>query len=189
MTVLPLELADLRGVGTFAQQALTKVGPGPIDYLFLNAVISDGTGDKPNPRGSRWSEAYVVNHLSQHYLTHLLRNKLVESGSRLVFVSSGAVRMVSDPSVLDADLLAGSGKGGATTYPQTKFVNFLAAQWWRRELAGQCSVVAVSPGLIPNTGLGRGAGFKLEMSMPDAKTVPEGEWQPTIVVVSRATQC
>lgn len=29
---------------------------------------------------------------------HLLREKLVESKSRIVFVSSGAVRRVSDPS-------------------------------------------------------------------------------------------
>lgn len=174
MTVLPLELADLRGVRTFAQQALDKIGRDPVDYLVLNAGISDGAGDGPNPRGSRWCEAHVVNHLSQHYLTHLLREKLVASASRVVFVSSGAVRMVKDPSVLDADLLAGSGRPSSTTYPQTKFVNFLAAQWWRRALAGQCDVVAVSPGLIPNTGLGRGSGMKLEMSMPDAKTVPEG---------------
>ena len=34
--------------------------------------------------------------LAQHYLLHLLRDKLVESHSRIVVVSSGAVRRVDD---------------------------------------------------------------------------------------------
>lgn len=36
--------------------------------------------------------------VAQHYLTHLFREKLVESKSRVVVVSSGAIRRVSDPS-------------------------------------------------------------------------------------------
>lgn len=36
--------------------------------------------------------------IAQHYLTHLMREKLVESKSRIVFVSSGAIRRVTDPS-------------------------------------------------------------------------------------------
>lgn len=62
VTVLPLELSDLRGVRTFAQQALQKIGQGKIDYLFLNAAISNGA-DKPGPHGSKWCEPYIVNHL------------------------------------------------------------------------------------------------------------------------------
>jgi hypothetical protein len=34
--------------------------------------------------------------------------------------------------------------------------------------------MAVSPGLIPGTGLGRYSDMKLPVDMPDAKTVPEG---------------
>lgn len=34
--------------------------------------------------------------IAQHYLTHLLREKLVESKSRVVIVSSGALRRVTD---------------------------------------------------------------------------------------------
>ena len=36
--------------------------------------------------------------IAQHYLTHLLREKLEASRSRIVVVSSGAVRGVKDPS-------------------------------------------------------------------------------------------
>ena len=35
---------------------------------------------------------------AQHYLMHLLRPKLEESKTRVVFVSSGGVRLVKDPS-------------------------------------------------------------------------------------------
>ena len=76
---------------------------------------------------------------------------------------------------LDKDLKAGSGADSRTIYSETKFVQLLGAHWWRRQLQGQCTVVAVSPGLIPGTGIGRGAGMKLTMDMPDAKTVPEGK--------------
>lgn len=38
---------------------------------------------------------------AQHYLVHLLREKLEASQSRLVVVSSGAIRNVSDTSTYD----------------------------------------------------------------------------------------
>lgn len=115
-----------------------------------------------------------MNFVAQHYLVHLLREKLVESKSRIVFVSSGAVRQVENPTDLDSALLGGAGVSGMTVYPATKFVQLLGAHWWRRQLAGQCAVVAVSPGLIPGTGLGRGARFQMPPNLPDAKSVPEG---------------
>ncbi|KPM40289.1 hypothetical protein AK830_g6278 [Neonectria ditissima] len=173
VTVLPLDLSDLKGVKSFAEQTLAKLGQSKIDYLLLNAGISNSAAE-PGPNGSKWCEAYIVNHLSQHYLVHLLREKLVESKSRIVFVSSGAIRNVPDTSVLDKELLGGSGVSGMSTYPQTKFTQLLGAHWWRRQLAGTNEIVAVSPGLIPNTGIGRGSGMKLTVDMPDAKSVPEG---------------
>lgn len=76
---------------------------------------------------------------------------------------------------MDTDLKAGAGADGKTVYCQTKFAQYLGAQWWRRELSGTNTVVAVSPGLIPGSGLGRGSGVNGSMDMPDAKTVPEGK--------------
>lgn len=173
VNVFPLELSDLKGVKSFAEQTLAKLGKSKIDYLLLNAAISNGATE-PGPNGSKWCESYIVNHLSQHYLIHLLREKLVESKSRIIVVSSGAVRNVPDPSVLDADLRSTSGVAGTKIYCETKFTQLLGAHWWRRQLAGQCDVVAVSPGLIPGTGISRGHGLKITMDMSDAKTVSEG---------------
>ncbi|KAM7215250.1 WW domain-containing oxidoreductase [Rhypophila decipiens] len=179
LTVLPLELSDLKATRTFAQRTLDQLDKNnlKLDYLFLNAGITNGTELEEKgkgPGGSKWCEGLVVNHLSQHYLIHLLKDKLVESKARIVVVSSGAVRRVQDTTVLDEHLKAGSGVSGMDIYSETKFVQLLGAHWWRRQLAGQCTVVAVSPGLIPDTGIGRGSGMKLTMDMPDAKSVPEG---------------
>ncbi|KAI0821124.1 short-chain dehydrogenase/reductase [Irpex lacteus] len=172
VTVLPLELSDLKGVKSFSQRTLQELGQEKLDYLLLNAGVAKGTGDS-GPHGSKWSEPYIVNHLSQHYLVHLLREKLVASRSRVIVVSSGAVQGLKDPADLDKDLLAGSSKGPIDIYIETKFVQLLGAHWWRRQLP-QCNVIAVSPGLVPQTRLARHGGPKLDMSMPDAKTVPEG---------------
>ncbi|EGX95933.1 Short-chain dehydrogenase/reductase SDR [Cordyceps militaris CM01] len=170
--VLPLDLADLQGTKQFAEAALRAVGDAKIDYLFLNAGITDPAA--ANPRGYRWCEQAVVNHVAQFYLVHLLREKLEASKGRIVFVSSGAATSVSDPSVLEDALKSGAGTADASLYCKTKFVQLLGAHWWRRQLAGVCDVVAVSPGLIPGTGLGRGSDMKLPAGSPDAKTIPQG---------------
>lgn len=81
--------------------------------------------------------------------------------------------------VLDKNLRADSGQDAQTVYSESKFVQLLGAHWWRRQLQGACDVVAVSPGLIPQTGIARYSGIELSMSMPDAKTVPEGELPAT----------
>ncbi|EGO54319.1 hypothetical protein NEUTE1DRAFT_87548 [Neurospora tetrasperma FGSC 2508] len=188
LEILPLQLSDLKSVKHFAKQTLEKLEGKRIDYLLLNAGITNGAGtEKPGPGGSKWCEALVVNHLSQHYLSHLLLPALLrpgsdiaadttaDSNSRIVVVSSGAIRRVTDPSTLEEDLLAGSGKDGNTVYAETKFVQLLGAHWWRRKLKdAACKVVAVSPGLIPGTGIGRGSGLVLSMEMKDAKSVDEG---------------
>ena len=67
VTLLPLDLSDLKGVGTFARQTLAKLGQDKLDYLFLNAgMVKSAT--EPGPNGSKWSEPYVVNHLCAHII-------------------------------------------------------------------------------------------------------------------------
>lgn len=155
-------------------QTLDTLGSTNLDYLFLNAGMNKAA-DAPGVNGSKWCEPYVVNSLSQHYLTHLLREKLVASHARIVFVSSGAVRNVPDPSTLAKDLKAQSGAAFQPTYCNSKFAQLLTAHWWRGQLSGQCDVVAVSPGLIPDTGLARDIDFNIkDLNLPDAKDVPTG---------------
>lgn len=77
--------------------------------------------------------------------------------------------------MLDEHLLADSGTEDQSIYSESKFVQLLGAHWWRRQLP-ECRVVAVSPGLIPQTGIARHGSLKLTMDMPDAKTVPEGRF-------------
>ncbi|KAI1753721.1 hypothetical protein F4782DRAFT_495448 [Xylaria castorea] len=176
VSILPLELADLRGVKSFAQQTLDKLGNDNLDILLLNAAMNKpATG--PGPNGSKWCEALVVNNLSQHYLTHLLEEKVRESRSRVVVVSSGSIRNIrdDDPDTLDIDLKADSGADGFVVYGASKFAQLLSTHWWRRRLGNSARVVAVSPGLIPGTGLGRHLDIKFDMnSLPDAKPVDEG---------------
>ena len=170
LDVLHLNNADLSSVKGFAQQTLEKLGQDKIDYFLQNAGIMKSA--VPNP-GNKWCEGLIVNHFSHHYLTHLLREKLVASKSRIVQVSSGAVTNVPDPSVLEDHLKSGAGGDLITVYCETKFVEFLGAHWWRRQLKGQCDVVAVSPGMIKDTGLGR-ENYDARNALPDGKTVPEG---------------
>ncbi|KAI2631596.1 hypothetical protein GGS21DRAFT_491496 [Xylaria nigripes] len=177
VTILPLELDNMQTVKSFAQSTLGQLGASPIDYLMLNAATSTAkkVADK-GPHGSRWIEAYLVNHLSQHYLLHLLRPKLEQSKARVVVVSSGAVRIVTDPSTLEDEMLSASSKQSEKgAYTASKFIQLLGAHWWRRQLLGICTVIAVSPGLIPSTGIIRGTPMAAQMAQhPDAKSVEEG---------------
>lgn len=75
---------------------------------------------------------------------------------------------------LDVDLKAGSGASARVVYSASKFAQLLGAHYWRRQLP-TCTVVAVSPGLIPNTKLAQHPSLGLSMDMPDAKSVPEGK--------------
>ncbi|CAG7994353.1 unnamed protein product [Penicillium salamii] len=174
VSILPLDLWNLKSVKAFAAQALTELGQNNLDLLFLVAG-SLNNADGPGPYGSQWCESYVTNHLSQHYLTHNLTEKLTTSKSRIVIVSSGAIRGLrdNDPKTLDIDLKAGSGANARVVYSSSKFAQLLGAHWWRRNLP-TCRVVAVSPGLIPNTKLAQHPSLGLTMDMPDAKSVPEG---------------
>ena len=69
LEILPLELSDLKTVKRFARQTLDKLGDDGdrmIDYLLLNAGITNGAGtEKPGPGGSKWCEGLVVNHLCE----------------------------------------------------------------------------------------------------------------------------
>lgn len=176
VSILPLDLADLRTVKPFAQQTLEALNQDRLDILFLNAGMNKAaTG--PGLHGSKWCEAYVVNHLSQHYLTQLLRPKLSASHSRVVVVSSGLIRAVKEADIeaFETTLKADSGADGFKVYHASKFVQFLGAHWWRRQLGTSATVLAVSPGLVIGTGLGRHLDTQPNLDhIPDKVTVDKG---------------
>lgn len=64
--MLPLDLSQLKAVKTFAEQTLEKLGQTKLDYLLLNAAISNGA-EKPGPNGSKWCESLIVNHLCKGF--------------------------------------------------------------------------------------------------------------------------
>ncbi|KAK8015962.1 hypothetical protein PG991_008850 [Apiospora marii] len=159
-----VELKNLASVQEFAKKVVRTVPYGQLlDTLFLNAGMSAASG--PATYNTKWCDTQVVNQLSQHYLMLLLRPTLEASRSRIVFVSSGAIKR-GDPEQAHRILV----------YSQSKFTQLLNAHWWRRELAGTCTVVAVSPGLIPDTGIFRNytGPNRPTMQSTDAKTVEEG---------------
>jgi len=170
--IFQLELNSFANVKRFTKQVLDKVGNEKVDYFLMNAALRKHANE-PGPYGSKWCEPLIVNHLSQHYMMHLLRQKLAADKARIVYVSSGAVRGVPDTSVMDKDLLANSGVEDQTIYCESKLAQLLGAQWWRRELLDTNLVVACSPGLILGTGLGRHT-QPFTGEHPDAKSIPEG---------------
>lgn len=62
LTVLPLELSNLKNVKSFAQLALEQLGKDKLDYVLFNAAMNK-PATEAGPHGSKWCEAYVVNHL------------------------------------------------------------------------------------------------------------------------------
>ena len=64
VSILPVDLANLREVKSFAGQVLRELGSAKVDALLLNAGISNGAEEK-NRFGSQWCESYVVNHLCE----------------------------------------------------------------------------------------------------------------------------
>ncbi|KAF7299774.1 hypothetical protein HMN09_00983300 [Mycena chlorophos] len=175
-TLLPLQLNDVSSVKSFAAETLAILGEAPLDYLFLNAA-SGYTVDHKSKYGE-WCEQYIVNVISQHYLIHLLREKLVASKTRIVIVSSGIIRTFSEASssVLESQLKGVAGPNYVENpYPQSKFVQLLNAHYWRRTLSPSgCVVVAVSPGLVPGTGLTRRANLVVPLDSPGARSLAVG---------------
>ena len=155
---LPLELASLKSVRSFAESVLKQ--DMPIHTLILNAGVMALPDRKQTEDGYEYQ--FGVNHLGHFLLTNLLMDKLVDSGSaaepaRVISLSSSAHQIPSK--LLKGDLgdLQSYEYSAWRAYGQSKLANVLFAY----ELDRRCRerglpVVAnaVHPGVV-NTELAR----------------------------------
>ncbi|GMG11435.1 unnamed protein product [Aspergillus oryzae] len=183
ITIFPLDLLSLPSVQSFAQKALSQLGDQKLDYLFLCAGMLD-SADGPGPNGSPWCSGYVVNHLVVVVSSGAIRNVRGQDPGKFTFPARySTIQIMNTDSgilaTLDVDLKANSKAGVRPVYSASKFVQLLGAFYWRRELPS-CTVIAVSPGLIPSTNLATDLG--LSMDMPDAKTIPEGKFIRMVMI-------
>ncbi|POY73130.1 hypothetical protein BMF94_3823 [Rhodotorula taiwanensis] len=99
-TWLPCNLESLQDVKSFAKQIRAK--ERAVDVLLLNAATWDTTAREVKVGGERWTREAVVNHLAQHYLVHLLADRLQASGedgslerARIVMTTSNLHKSVA----------------------------------------------------------------------------------------------
>jgi NAD(P)-dependent dehydrogenase (short-subunit alcohol dehydrogenase family) len=156
-TVLPLDLASLESVRSFADAVNASIANAGINVLVLNA----GAQFRKEQRSVDGFEmTFAVNHLSHYLLARLLVPNMAEGG-RLVITTSDThdpAKMPGAPKTLDPEALAHPTKGSTTrAYAASKLCNLLTA----RSFAAQAdvrqrhiSVVAYNPGLTGGTSLG-----------------------------------
>jgi NAD(P)-dependent dehydrogenase (short-subunit alcohol dehydrogenase family) len=177
---IPLDLAYLDNVRSFAAAVGGRLDAIPIDALVLNAGRS---GDAAGRTADGFETTFVVNHLAHYLLLRLLLPRLADH-ARIVLTTSGthdpAQRApLPPPRHADAQLLAhpeldpdrdrqprtASGRA----YTASKLCVVLAARALAAQpeaRARQFTVVAYDPGRTPGTGLLRNHG-----------PVPHALWQ------------
>jgi NAD(P)-dependent dehydrogenase (short-subunit alcohol dehydrogenase family) len=169
---LPLDLARLDSVRTFAATVNSRLGPNAIDALVLNAGTSLPTDEERTEDGIETT--FAVNHLGHYVLLRLLLHRLAHGASVVITTSSthdpAESTVVAPPRHADANLLAHPEQdphrdqqprtAGGRAYSSSKLCNILTA----RALASQTGtqrrhfcVVAYNPGPTPGTGLMRHA--------------------------------
>ncbi len=168
--VLPLDLASLASVRSFATAVETALGTGGIDALVLNAG-----GQRPDvaARSADGFElTFATNHLAHYLLLRLLEPRL-NPGARVVITSSGthdpaektgvppprhadAMRLAHPDS--DPQLSANPVTAGMRAYSTSKLANLMTARAFAASAEARDKgliVTAYDPGLTPGTGLVR----------------------------------
>ncbi|WP_040691871.1 SDR family NAD(P)-dependent oxidoreductase [Nocardia vinacea] len=153
--VLPLDLASLADVRSFAEAVARRVGNARIDILVLNAGVQTPTADRRSVDG--FELTFAVNHLAHYLLVQLLLPLMAESG-RLVITTSNLHE--SAPTPFDPAALAhpdGSRRlSGIRAYSASKLCNLLTAQAISaldETEARALTVIAYNPGMTEGTSL------------------------------------
>ena len=160
--VIPLDLASLASVRTFAEEVKERIHGEPIDMLVLNAGVQ--TMDTKQRTVDGFEVTFAVNHLAHYLLARLLVPKMTDNG-RLVFTTSDThdpAIFSGAPKKLDPEALAHPDKnrGRYSAYPASKLCNLLTARSFAalsQAQAPHITSIAYSPGLTLGTGLSRDA--------------------------------
>lgn len=169
---LPVDLASLAAVRTFAAELERQLGPdGRLHGIACNAGLQVVAGLETSADGHELT--FAVNHLAHFLLVSLLLPRCAPH-SRVVFISSGThdpadagarrfgfrgARYTSARELArgDADPDASDMQHGLDRYATSKLCNIVTAyEWARRVPTEQVSFFAFDPGLMPGTGLARG---------------------------------
>jgi NAD(P)-dependent dehydrogenase (short-subunit alcohol dehydrogenase family) len=177
---LPLELARLSNVRSFAQALTKKLDGTKIDVLILNAGAQFGNTKHRTEDG--FESTFAINHLAHYLLLKLLATSLAKNATVVITTSD-----VHDPRLnplgpreLDPETLAhpnGNGNGfiaGFRAYSSSKLCDLLMARGFEVSADAQTNgmrVIAYNPGLTPDTSLYRAWPWWAKLMMASASFV------------------
>ena len=170
---LPLDLASLASVRSFADAVTAQLRGSHINMLVLNAGVQ--TSDPKQRTVDGFEVTFAVNHLA-HYLLARLLVPYIADGGRLVITTSDThdpAIFSGAPKTLDPEALAHPDKsrGGVrfSAYPASKLCVLLTARSFAalaQVQAPRITVIAYNPGLTLGTGLNRDAPRLMRFLMP-----------------------
>ncbi|HYC12506.1 MAG TPA: SDR family NAD(P)-dependent oxidoreductase [Nitrososphaerales archaeon] len=170
--VVPLDLASLASVRTFASEVKRSLGGAQIDMLVLNAGVQTTNATKRTIDG--FEVTFAVNHLAHYLLARMLVPLMSDSG-RLVVTTSDThdpAIFSGAPKTLDPEALAhpDRNKTGVkfSAYPASKLCDLLMARSFAALSEVQpphITAIAYNPGLTLGTGLSRDAPRLLRLLM------------------------
>jgi NAD(P)-dependent dehydrogenase (short-subunit alcohol dehydrogenase family) len=162
--VIPLDLASLASVRSFADEVKKRLGGAHIDMLVLNAGIQ--TSDATQRTVDGFEVTFAVNHLAHYLLARLLVPHMADDG-RLVITTSDThdpAVFSGAPKALDPEGLAHPDKNRRgvrfSAYPSSKLCDLLTARSFAALAKVQpphITAIAFNPGLTLGTGLNRDA--------------------------------
>jgi NAD(P)-dependent dehydrogenase (short-subunit alcohol dehydrogenase family) len=162
---IPLDLAWLASVRTFADEIKQRLGRAHIGILVLNAGTQRMDSNQRTVDG--FEVTFAVNHLAHYLLARLLVPYMADDG-RLVITTSDThdpAKGAGGPKTLDPEALAHpDNRARFSPYPASKLCNLLTARSFAtlaEVQAPHITVIAYNPGLTLGTGLSRNAPWAL----------------------------
>jgi NAD(P)-dependent dehydrogenase (short-subunit alcohol dehydrogenase family) len=161
---LPLDLASLSNVRSFARALTKKLDGAKIDGLILNAGAQFGTTRRRT--GDGFESTFAINHLAHYLLLRLLTSSLAKNATVVITTSDthDPKQVPFGPKELDPEALAhpqdksNGFMSGMRAYASSKLCNLLTARAFETSSDAQIEgmrVVAYNPGLTAGTSLFR----------------------------------